>query len=623
MGTFAFEKSGLAPEALDDMVDLERRRREMKARVGRVFESEIVKNKQGIFAFDFAKRFSIDGSLRSNVDPRTGAYKDFFSRKGRVSIEHGAYYFRGERYLAADDKRRDVSATAEIFREDFEDALRMLALEVDTKNESTFLEKAALLDCMKNSAISMLTAIIQEEKIGRFRLDDKEYQQSRESLVQVAQHCVHAYYGFITGENNVYEHAYKAIGNHQEGVAQASEYILKRNTAGTFNKGYFTRPELANPLVLLASAYTNVIECKEVYPEVIIGPPAGGVELAYLQQIAFSTLRSKDCDVLLLPISLHSIKKTFPEGVLQEQGVVEYIQHASALLTGKNVLLVDDNSSTGRTIQKIYDLLTEYAPPSNFSVSVAEADLIRSRIDKSSPKRTHVASDAVFSRAIQVHPVSRVLKQRLSLREAIERLRLALPETRLQREKEAKVRSVVTRAFADISTAASFNNESISVFRGTFLSNFFPCVVQYGGKTYPSVEHAYQAQKFNADIFRSVSPAIREEVFETLKGRWVQKKYKKLAEVFADTELPPGKIKVAAGILQKQGYIVPDWEKKRVAIMADLLIQKFTNPHLRSLLDATKGTYLEEGNTWGDVFWGTYNGTGKNILGRLLMTIRA
>ena len=31
---------------------------------------------------------------------------------------------------------------------------------------------------------------------------------------------------------------------------------------------------------------------------------------------------------------------------------------------------------------------------------------------------------------------------------------------------------------------------------------------------------------------------------------------------------------------------------------------------------------LVEGNTWGDRYWGVYNGQGKNWLGRLLMQVR-
>ena len=36
----------------------------------------------------------------------------------------------------------------------------------------------------------------------------------------------------------------------------------------------------------------------------------------------------------------------------------------------------------------------------------------------------------------------------------------------------------------------------------------------------------------------------------------------------------------------------------------------------------TGDTYLEEGNTWNDTFWGVCNGVGENNLGRILMEVR-
>ena len=36
----------------------------------------------------------------------------------------------------------------------------------------------------------------------------------------------------------------------------------------------------------------------------------------------------------------------------------------------------------------------------------------------------------------------------------------------------------------------------------------------------------------------------------------------------------------------------------------------------------TGDVYLEETNTWGDVFWGVCNGKGENMLGQVLMLIR-
>jgi N-glycosidase YbiA len=126
--------------------------------------------------------------------------------------------------------------------------------------------------------------------------------------------------------------------------------------------------------------------------------------------------------------------------------------------------------------------------------------------------------------------------------------------------------------------------------RYRFLSNFFPCSVEYEGMPYPSTEHAYQAAK-------TTSSGLRFVLF---------------------THGTPGEAK-------KRGRGVPlrpDWEQIKLSVMLELLRKKFSNPELRDMLLATGDAELIEGNTWGDRFWGVCNGVGENHLGKLLMQVR-
>lgn len=66
-----------------------------------------------------------------------------------------------------------------------------------------------------------------------------------------------------------------------------------------------------------------------------------------------------------------------------------------------------------------------------------------------------------------------------------------------------------------------------------------------------------------------------------------------------------------------------DWEDVKDKIMYEVVKAKFTqNEQLKVKLLNTGDQYLEEGNTWSDSYWGTCNGKGKNILGKILMRIR-
>lgn len=134
----------------------------------------------------------------------------------------------------------------------------------------------------------------------------------------------------------------------------------------------------------------------------------------------------------------------------------------------------------------------------------------------------------------------------------------------------------------------------IDQFRGEYrwLSNFWPAEVVLYGKTYPTIEHAYQAAK-------CADPADRDWICGA----------------------------VSAGIAKKRGREVKkrwDWEFVKLWVMADLLRQKFApKTILANKLLATGDQKLVESNSWGDTFWGVCGGKGHNHLGKLLMKIRS
>lgn len=133
----------------------------------------------------------------------------------------------------------------------------------------------------------------------------------------------------------------------------------------------------------------------------------------------------------------------------------------------------------------------------------------------------------------------------------------------------------------------------IAEFRGEyrFLSNFWPATVVFEGIEYPTVEHAYQAAKT-----LDVNERKRIALLAT-----------------------PGDAKRAGRALPLRA----DWENVKLGVMEQCVRYKFTHhAELCAKLLATGDAYLEEGNTWGDEFWGTVNGRGENHLGKILMKVR-
>ncbi|MCC5611547.1 NADAR family protein [Nostoc sp. CHAB 5834] len=135
------------------------------------------------------------------------------------------------------------------------------------------------------------------------------------------------------------------------------------------------------------------------------------------------------------------------------------------------------------------------------------------------------------------------------------------------------------------------SNTEIKGFFGRyrFLSNFHVSNVVVDGLCYPSSENAYMAEK-TEDMALKVLLSKTTEPFAAKKiGRSLK--------------------------------LIPNWDDKRLAAMLKVLTMKFMDPELRQMLLDTGDRYLEETNNWGDRFWGV-DGTGLNMLGRLLMILR-
>lgn len=134
-------------------------------------------------------------------------------------------------------------------------------------------------------------------------------------------------------------------------------------------------------------------------------------------------------------------------------------------------------------------------------------------------------------------------------------------------------------------------------FRGeyAFLSNFtkLEAPIVYRGVSYPTVEHFYQAMKTLDKDERIVV------VKHPSKGL---KRYSKTLQ------------------------LRDDWEDVKRRVMWAVLKHKFSehNPVLRAKLKATRDCYIQEGNWWGDTYWGVdlRTGEGENVLGKMLIKIR-
>lgn len=98
-------------------------------------------------------------------------------------------------------------------------------------------------------------------------------------------------------------------------------------------------------------------------------------------------------------------------------------------------------------------------------------------------------------------------------------------------------------------------------------------------------------------------------------------------------EAKPGAGAAAINRWGKELVLRPDWDRAKDAVMLALVRDKFArNAELKALLFATGNGLIEEGNDWGDLYWGVAlrgnpgrgikPGDGQNKLGRILMRVR-
>ena len=124
-----------------------------------------------------------------------------------------------------------------------------------------------------------------------------------------------------------------------------------------------------------------------------------------------------------------------------------------------------------------------------------------------------------------------------------------------------------------------------------WLSNYLPCPVTYEGRRYTSSEAAYHASKY---------PEAERDEF---------------------TRLDPDPSKKLS---RKKGVDQAWWDARKERVMREISWAKFSqNPELAAKLLATGDRVLEETNWWGDKYWGVVAGEGQNMLGKILMDVRA
>lgn len=138
----------------------------------------------------------------------------------------------------------------------------------------------------------------------------------------------------------------------------------------------------------------------------------------------------------------------------------------------------------------------------------------------------------------------------------------------------------------------TINFYSVSDEYGEF-SNFAPFPVRIDGKKWPTSEHYFQAQKFVGDEHLEAIRKAKSPMIAARMGRSRKRPLRK------------------------------DWESVKISIMRKAVLAKFKQyEDLCEMLISTGNAKIVE-HTSNDSYWGDGgNGSGKNMLGQILMQVR-
>jgi ribA/ribD-fused uncharacterized protein len=124
-------------------------------------------------------------------------------------------------------------------------------------------------------------------------------------------------------------------------------------------------------------------------------------------------------------------------------------------------------------------------------------------------------------------------------------------------------------------------------------ANFSPHPVRLKGRTWPTSEHYFQAQKFAGTEHEEAVRQARSPMIAARMGR------------------------------SRRRPLRPDWERVKDAVMREVVLAKFSqHDDLRAVLLGTGDAEILE-HTENDAYWGDGgDGRGRNLLGKILMSVR-
>lgn len=301
-------------------------------------------------------------------------------RLGKKNQESGSIDLRGLNFLVAADRGKDMRGKFAIICEDLTDGLELVAKYYRNRgeiaNHRDYLLYLGILDYLKMHSITTFHVLTFLERNLKFS-QDVEYQYYKELSVIMMETFTKMYYQTLIGADYgemvnlktlqalikpLTDYTTRLVTDELGGEPDPNQSKKERNDFRAKTMSLFKYPETFTPPMIALGALAAVSK----YPDadIIVGIPSGGTEVAIVAKLIYELWEKRHKGVvcaprlIFLPISVHSHARE-----LTEERVAEFVNyHYPGLFTGKKVLLVDDNSSSGKTLKYVdYAVASQHA----------------------------------------------------------------------------------------------------------------------------------------------------------------------------------------------------------------------------------------------------------------------
>lgn len=345
----------------------------------------------------------ITGSLRMEknslgqiINP---SLKEFINSQDNTLCESNHIFLRGKTYYFSILEINNISK----INLNFETISTLWNLinklkQAEINNNNEFVLTLGILDNLRHQLVSLYHFLSYPERfINNSEYESIKYSKIKTQLEILLVQITKVFYDYMLF-NKINLPNYSKFSDF---FIEAKNYLLVDHRS---DHRIYKLPEIDNQFTILLSAFGNIYNFEDV--ESIFFLPSGGTQIAYTTGYLATQLKGLELNINAISISLHSSIKNNNQAITEEN-LINKMLKISILVTGKNVLVVDDNSNSGNSLQMASTVINTFSPK-KIEFSIVEIDPARVLFKiQSNPKHTIPNYQDMSKSSIGVVPITR------------------------------------------------------------------------------------------------------------------------------------------------------------------------------------------------------------------------